>query len=306
MSGGKSTTTQSNTVDPQLMALYNSNYSRASNIANQPTQAYTGQLSAPLTGTQVQANGLLSGIATGQTGADTLNQAKTATTGILNGPGVTAGQISDTDLSKYLNPYTQDVIDTSLGDLERSREIQRVADQQSATAAGAFGGSRQGVADSLTNDSYLRNAASTAANLRSQGYNTALGAAQTDISNKLGADEFNANQKANAATSLAGLSNDELTQALQRAGALATAGATEQQTQQTADEAAYQDWLRQLQDPLTKQGVLNQALGIIPMQQTQTSTTTKSGDPLGGILSLGLGIGSLGTNTLLGGLLGGI
>jgi hypothetical protein len=76
-------------------------------------------------------------------------------------------------VQKYMNPYQQDVIDASMTDLDRQRQMQQMRDLNSATAAKAFGGSRQGVAQALTNEAYDRTAANTLANLRSQGFSQA-------------------------------------------------------------------------------------------------------------------------------------
>lgn len=76
-------------------------------------------------------------------------------------------------VQKYMNPYQQDVIDASMTDLNRQRQMQQMRDLNSATAAKAFGGSRQGVAQALTNEAYDRTAANTLANLRSQGFSQA-------------------------------------------------------------------------------------------------------------------------------------
>jgi hypothetical protein len=76
-------------------------------------------------------------------------------------------------VQKYMNPYQQDVIDASMNDLDRQRQMQQMRDLNTATAAKAFGGSRQGVAQALTNEAYDRTAANTLANLRSQGFGNA-------------------------------------------------------------------------------------------------------------------------------------
>jgi hypothetical protein len=47
-----------------------------------------------------------------------------------------------------------------------------------AQAAGAFGGSRHGVAEAQTNAGFIKQLADTSAGLNMQGFNTALGAAQ--------------------------------------------------------------------------------------------------------------------------------
>jgi len=81
-------------------------------------------------------------------------------------------------ISKFTNPYQQEVIDTALGDIERQRQMQQVTDASSATRAGAFGGSRQAVQSALTNEAALRQGATTSAQLRSQGYGQAATLAQ--------------------------------------------------------------------------------------------------------------------------------
>lgn len=331
MGGGKTTQTSENKIDPALMALYNQNYQRALQIADTPFQPYTGERVAGFTPTQTQAHQMVSDIATGRTGADTLDQAKAGYNNLMNyapaqiaAPGavqaadvraspITAEMLRDTDLSAYMNPYTQNVIDTSLADLSRARDIQRVADNQAATRANAFGGSRQGVADSLTNEAYLRNVASTSANLRNAGYDKAVSAAiadldralgasqfnsgqtydaqKTNTANRLAADQFNAgmafdvartntandlagaNFRLNAAGGLAGLSNQELNMALMRAGALGAVGDMQQQNQQARDDAAYDEFMRMIGYPAQQQQLRNQALGMMPVQQTNTTTT---------------------------------
>jgi len=82
------------------------------------------------------------------------------------------------DINAFMNPYQQEVIDRSLGDIESSRQMQDIRDRQAATQAKAFGGSRQGVQSSLTNAAALKQAADLSANLRNQGYGQAAQLAQ--------------------------------------------------------------------------------------------------------------------------------
>jgi hypothetical protein len=89
---------------------------------------------------------------------------------------------SDVDLSKYQNPFTRDVIDAALADLNTYRGRNNAQIASEAEAAGAWGGDRALVAQSLNNESIDRAAASTIAQLRSQGFNTSAGLAQNDAS----------------------------------------------------------------------------------------------------------------------------
>lgn len=100
-------------------------------------------------------------------------------------PQVQAGQLSATDLSQYQNPFTQQVIDTTMADLERQRQMQMNQLGAQASSAGAYGGSRQGVAESLTNEAFARQGAQTAAGLRQAGFQTAQQMAQQDIASRM-------------------------------------------------------------------------------------------------------------------------
>jgi hypothetical protein len=125
-------------------------------------------------------------------------------------PTVTA-QKGYTNMDPYMSKYTGSVIDAAIGDLGAQREKSQVRANLAASASGAAGGSRQGIRDSEVENDYLRNVASTTANLRNQGFNTAaqlgmqdsgmgLQADTTNAANemaRLGA-EFNANTNRNA------------------------------------------------------------------------------------------------------------
>jgi hypothetical protein len=73
-------------------------------------------------------------------------------------------------VQQYMNPYEQQVIQGTLGDIERARQGQISAEGAAATAAKAFGGSRQGVTRSLVDEAALRNATNAVAQLRQGGF----------------------------------------------------------------------------------------------------------------------------------------
>jgi hypothetical protein len=77
------------------------------------------------------------------------------------------------DIEKFYNPYQEQVVQGALGDIERTRQMQEQANMEQATRAKAFGGSRQGVVSGMTNEAALRQSATTGAQLRSAGFNTA-------------------------------------------------------------------------------------------------------------------------------------
>jgi hypothetical protein len=73
-------------------------------------------------------------------------------------------------VQQYMNPYEQQVIQGTLGDIERARQGQISAEGARATAAKAFGGTRQAVTRSLVDEAALRNATNAAAQLRQTGF----------------------------------------------------------------------------------------------------------------------------------------
>ena len=112
-------------------------------------------------------------------------------------PDTVAAQTAFGGIQQYFNPYEQQVVDLSLADLERQRMMQTAQMGAQATAARAFGGSRQGVAQALTNEAFANQGGQLAAQLRQQGFQTALGASQQDVANQMQAAL--ANQAARAA-----------------------------------------------------------------------------------------------------------
>lgn len=340
--GGSSTSTKhetsSNTINPYQMQQYQQNYGRAQDAANS-LQPYTGQVTAGFNPNQIQAQGVLSNIAQDPKYAAATQQAMGTTQGLLaanpnttvNAKPYDAAQLSNTDLSPYLNPYTKNVIDTTLSAQERGRQMQTVNDNQAATAAGAFGGSRSGVANALTNEAYDRNTGSLVAGLNQANYGQAQQGALADIGSRNAASQFNSGQnltaqqssisnalaqagfKLNAAGQLEALNEADLRRATQQAGILSAVGDTQQQQQQTELGNAFNLYMSNQQMTLAQQQLLNQALGIIPLEQTNTSdgTTTTKSNPgamgiLGGIAGLGLAAATGGSSLGLTGALGGL
>ena len=127
------------------------------------------------------------------------------------------------NIAQFMNPYTSMVTGNALNDLERQRQMATNTTGAQASAAGAFGGSRHGVADSLTNEAFARQGAQTFGNLQQQGFNTALGAAQNQQGvqmggaaqlGQLGQQAFNTGQSIQQQQMQQGLMQQGLQQAL--------------------------------------------------------------------------------------------
>lgn len=98
----------------------------------------------------------------------------------LSGMG---GQFDPESISAYMDPYEQQVVDQVLQDLARQGQMQRNELGAQAVGAGAYGGSRQAIAEQELARNVLGEQAKAAAQLRSQGYGQAQNAALTAYEN---------------------------------------------------------------------------------------------------------------------------
>jgi hypothetical protein len=148
MSKGGGSTTATTSIDPDLKAAYLRNVSQAQSVAGAlPVRQFAGFNPLYTAGEQ-----------------QVTNEALTPFTG--------------ESIQQFMNPYENEVVQRSLADVGGALETQRLRDRQAATAARAFGGSRQGVQESLSNAAAMKQAADTAAQLRAAGYGQAAGLAQ--------------------------------------------------------------------------------------------------------------------------------
>jgi hypothetical protein len=82
------------------------------------------------------------------------------------------------NIGQFMNPFNDQVVNRTGMDMGRQAAMQQNALGAQATQAGAFGGSRHGVAEGTMLGDYGRAFGDIAANLRQGGFNTALSAAQ--------------------------------------------------------------------------------------------------------------------------------
>ena len=77
------------------------------------------------------------------------------------------------DYQAFMSPYQQQIIDTTMADYDRQSQISKQGISQNALTSGAFGGSRQGVAEAEYQSNSDRNRSAVLAGLYGQGYNQA-------------------------------------------------------------------------------------------------------------------------------------
>jgi len=169
----------------------------------------------------------------------------------------------------YMSPYQQDIINTTLQqyDIQAQKNLGNISQQ--AIQAGAFGGAREGVAQSEYQTQSDLNRAMLQAQLLGQGYNQAQQAAQQNYLNQI--------NLAQQSPALLG----------QQISGLSALGAQQQAQEQANLQAQQQLAYQQAYQPLQAVQTLGQGVtGLIAgyPQQTQTQTA-----PSASGLATGLG-----------------
>ena len=107
-----------------------------------------------------------------------------ALSGTMNADG-TAKSFDPNAYKAYMDPYTQEVIDTTFADINRQADMDRNRVRDGAIGAGAFGGSRGALQQSELTRNTADQIARTGAGLRSQGYGAAQQQAQSVFENQM-------------------------------------------------------------------------------------------------------------------------
>ena len=210
------------------------------------------------------------------TKAGTAADAATGLTGA--GAGTGAGTIAE-----YTSPFQQQVIDTTLSEFDKQRQIQqnRMA-AQALGVTGAFGGGREGVQRAEFDAASDLNRARLVADLQQRGFQNAAQRRQQDLQNQLGI--------ANLQSGLGARAQD-----FSRAqiSGLGTLGAGQQAQAQAILDAQRQAAQLAVQDPRDRlatfgQGIAQITPGAGAIQLSPTAATAPGPSPLAQALGLGL------------------
>jgi len=108
-----------------------------------------------------------------------------AYTGLGQAAGL-QGPMTGQQLTDYMSPYQQQVIDTSLAEFDRQAAMRQQGISDAAVALGGYGGGREGVMQAEYQTQSDRNRAMLQAGLQQQGFTQAQGARQQDYLNQMG------------------------------------------------------------------------------------------------------------------------
>ena len=191
-------------------------------------------------------------------GAGALGQAQTAFNAAQQaaaaGQGAGAQYMGPSAYQQFMDPYQQEVMDTSLAQFDERAGQQQAQAGLAATKAGAFGGSRFGVQEGARQAQSNLDRASMSANLLSQGYQQAKQAAANAFTQANQQALQNMNLYGQAGQGQMGLAGAQQGQAAQNLGLYQTS-------------AQGQQGMAQLSPQLAMQGI--GALGQFGSQQQQ-------------------------------------
>jgi hypothetical protein len=175
---------------------------RATSLMTQPYQSYGGQRSAGVSAWTNQGAVPVDAAMRYQPGRVNYDH-QPAQVGYGYQPGqvgydgqpqrVNAGQVANTNLRPYQDPYERQVIDSAYADIDRSTQQALTRQTGNNVMAGAFGGygDRSAVAAAEIERAGIDQKARTGSALRSQGFQRAQDMAVGDINRSVGADQFN-------------------------------------------------------------------------------------------------------------------
>lgn len=287
MSKGGAPDVTTNAVDPDIKQAFLANFQNAQGIASAlPVQQFAGFNPMYQAGEEALVNTALAG--PGISGTDLAAQ-MAAYGGVYQPAMQTAGQANlgmtgPGNIGSYMNPFTSQVRANALADLESARRAAIQQTGERATQAKAFGGSRQGVAEALTNAGFARQAGTLGTQLNEQAFNQAVQMQAADLARQ---------QQAQAANQAAGLQGAQLRlagagqlgslaaqqQALRLGGAQAVMGAG---GARQAAEQQQMDAIRNI--GLQRLGIVQSSLGAQPANLGGTVSTPTYSNPAAGAL----------------------
>lgn len=226
----------------------------------------------------------------------------------------------------FMDPYLESVVQQAQADIGRQGQIQAQNIGAQAVKGGAFGGSRQAVAEQELGRNVMEQQARTGAQLRSQGYQQAQQQAQNAFQNQMarlqsGAQLFGQLGQGigalGSSLSKTGLSQAALGESAQAAqqrdiNALMSLGGMEQQQAQSMYDASRATALERQYEPYQRLSFMSDIFRGVPSTQTSlTSQTAPSASTASQVAGLGMGLAGLSSAGMfgeggLGGLIGSI
>ena len=205
-------------------------------------------------------------------------------------------QMTAADVTSYMNPYQQSVVDIEKREAQKQADRTRSNLGMQAATSGGLGGYREGIEQA----ELARNAAQLQADIQTRGSQRGYDLARQGWESDRLARAQQMQQRMGAAQQLGGLGLSGQQAEMQRLQQLGQAGTARQAQQQGLYDLGYQQYQDQLAYPRQQLGFYSQILRGLPVTPgTQVSQYQPRPSTAQNVL--GLGLGGLGLYQALGG-----
>jgi len=278
---------------------------QAINLGYQGVGAYAPMLQAAEGTVGAGAGALEQGIGTALSGAP-----------LLMG---STGAYDPQAYQQFMDPYMESVIAQTQADIARQGDIQGQNIRGAAVRGGAFGGSRQAVAEQELNRNVMEQQARTGAQMRSAGFQQAQQQAQNAFQNQMARQQSAAQLFGQLGTGIGALGSNLAKTGLSQAAlgemaqtgqqrdinALMSLGGLEQQQAQSMFDAARATDLERQYKPFQRLSFMSDIFrGVPSTSSTLTSQTAPSPSAISQIAGLGVGLAGIADSGIFNSLLG--
>jgi len=207
--------------------------------------------------------------------------------------GGTTGAYDPSSYRSFYDPFVEQVIDTTQADIARQGDINRNQINAQAVQAGAFGGSRQAVAEQENARNVGSEMARTGAQLRSAAYTGAQQQAQNVFENQMNRGQTAAQLFQGLGTTQAALGESAQAAAGRDVNALFNLGSLEQGQQQSEYDVQRANAIESAYEPFQRFSYMSDIFrGVPSTQQTLGVTSVPTPSPVSSILGTAQGLGA--------------
>ena len=206
-----------------------------------------------------------------KSGVGSLDEASLTAANAASQATASTGAFDPSSTQAFMNPFQQNVIDEYTKEMQRQFNIQQTGRDAKASAAGAFGGSRQGVLDAEAATGFQRQLGQGVAGLLSGGFQQAQRAAMQAFENQQRRGQLAAQNLANIGRTQTGIGQvfgqfDPISSGVTErdVSTLARIGATERGIGQSERAAEFANLMRSYNQPFTAMNFQSGILGGFP------------------------------------------
>lgn len=217
------------------------------------------------------------------------------------GKGVSAlsGSLAAYDPQSYkafYDPFVEEVIGASERDIQRQTDIERNRINAGGVSSGAFGGSRQAVAEQELQRNSADQFARTGAQLRSAAYTGAQQQAQSVFENQMNRGQTAATIFQNLGIAQAGLGEAAQAAGTRDVNSLFNLGSLEQKQLQSEYDVQRANAIEAAYEPFTRLGWMSDIFRGVPSTQTTLGVTSvPTPSPVSSVIGTAMGMGAYGS-----------